>query len=101
MVHLVDRLASLPAPEAEPRSRNIHFRKTRKYPGRSRVMHRSDAADAKMAQFLREEIYDTPVRNRCENPFITSAIGLPGFSGTCPEIPPEFWTEDGPCRRCR
>lgn len=52
MVAYSDRLAALPPEAPEPRKREIRFTKTRKYPGRSRVMHRSDAADARMAQWL-------------------------------------------------
>lgn len=106
MVALVDRLAALPPEAPEPRKREIRFTKTRKYPGRNRVMHRSDAADAKMAQWLRDEVYDTPERNKCENPFITSAIGLRSralqeidvWEGKpIGKVPVEF---QGRCRKC-
>lgn len=69
----------------------------KRYPGRSRVMHRDDARDALWRQWLRSE-HGPGERFPCERPYILPAIGLPGYlEPDRSKLPLEVSTR---CRKC-
>lgn len=92
-------------PPLEPPSAPIVLRHKTRYPGRNRVLHREDAADAVWRQYMREEsgIND---RYACTDPYVIYGIGLPSASDAMRrywqgknsgKVPVEFPTR---CRKC-
>lgn len=80
--------------------------RTRKYPGRNRVMARGDAADLAMRTFSEGEGDSPSDRYACSDPFVIDAIGLPSAIFAVPryfeyksnsKVPVSFGTR---CRKC-
>lgn len=92
-------------PVLELPSAPIVLRHRTKYPGRNRVLHREDAADAVWRQYMREESGKHD-RYACTDPYIIYGIGLPSASDamrrywqgkTSGRVPVEFPNR---CRKC-
>ena len=69
---------------------------SQKYPGRDRVMQRSDAAAIRYEQYLAEDRPQS--RFQCENPVTVYGIGLPSFLR--PTEAPMPVEQQVRCRKC-